>query len=817
MRKLGIALLVLFAVQALGEELKERLAAEGELAPFPEAQGLLVEIGRVIDSAELKTVIKDSRTLQMLRERVRTSLFHLNFEFQVKTEGYPYEPPFKKPFPFRPTLETIDEAQKFLKEVELTTGFKASGVQLAMENMPEFAELRSLIPAAKSQPVPRAIDKKEMAAKPVDAYLEFQKRLKTHGENASFPEFAEAMNGVLEHLRSDELTQMRLKDPTLNRIVEQSISDLTALGAKKGGAETRLHGAYTAPYPYRKTLQMLERAVTVLDIKERLKYPEGINWHDVEVSWFVGNSPKVLPLYHFNRYKYQLAGLLADHEMVMFPDWGGSNFEYLNRLRTVPIGVLEIMGETSRIDRHHNTPLDNFYHDANHARRMWGYDQRKQEKRGATTDEAKIAIYREQEAFMNDLLAATNPKAPEVKGNAHAVAIRKLMNAYAFETFHETALTPDRDSLIYDLTRKPATRQPFEVQIQNPINDLEDIRSFDGNLRSGADQLALNLRRPTIVQYFLDRAPGFHANVDNKLRWGFFDSVFDQKKYVVDPQYRKPMFLAEAAHALFQYLGYENPPSLETLMAEMVDRSGQRELWNYFDMDDTGIVRLSGLNMLQVAAADEIHATWRRNTLHEERWKPTNAKLEDGSMVIDEYTLQRYLEEKKIPEYLHQFYRLDKNEITGEVVMWEDIRNLPNQYLAVNHQGENLMSGAKAVSVVDRIWHKELKFRNLDAAEAWIVQAAQMVHQGVLDRNANGARNNPEYNVHWLRLKPQFKVNDLELIRIAFEARQKVGRTKLDPETATMFSEGISRLYRKIRRGEPIWGGCRFTTAQADT
>jgi hypothetical protein len=260
---------------------------------------------------------------------------------------------------------------------------------------------------------------------------------------------------------------------------------------------------------------------------------------------------------------------------------------------------------------------------------------------------------------------------------------------------------------------------------------------------------------------------------------------------------------------------------------------------------------VSSIPLLNVAAAEEVHSSWRLHSQYESRWKPTNAKLLDGTIVNDEWSLGRYLKERGVPEYLTEFYKLDADPATGETILFEDIRNLPHDLLANNHQGENLMSGAKAVSIVDRLWRKEAKleaknaerraklksgkkksigadiselklFKNLDDAERWLVGAAQGVHQAVLDRNANGARNNPIYNQHWLLLPTANQINDLELVRIGFEARLKKGPEerpkkgpdqkarpepithKLRPETVTLFREALSRLYRKIKRNEPI-------------
>jgi hypothetical protein len=412
-----------------------------------------------------------------------------------------------------------------------------------------------------------------------------------------------------------------------------------------------------------------------------------------------------------------------------------------------------------------------------------------------------LAIYREQDAFVKDLFTKMSPRNGEISDERNR-NMRRLEQIIMFETFHETALTADQDSLLKDLLRGPATPQPFEVQIQTPVEDLESIRSFDGNLKSGADQLELRIDRPVTIRYFMDRAPGFLANVDNKLGWGFFDSVFDMKKYVVDPKFRKPIFVAEAAHRLFARLGYKNPPSAAQLTSEINDRSGQPELWNYFSMADARVISLSQIEILNVATADEIHATWRRGSAYNDRWKPASAKLIDGSIVNNKWALQKYLAEKKVPDYLHQYYKLEQDAASGEVVLYEDIRNLPNQYLADNHQGENLISAYVATSIIDRMWQNSIEFKTVAKVEKWLVVAAHMVHQAVLDRNANNARNNPEYNVPWSKLPARNKKNDLEILRVAFEQRLRIKKDGLSDETITIIKEGFSRLGLRIQQNE---------------
>jgi len=772
-----------------------RLNESFELTGYPKAIPLLKKVDDALNSNELKASISFSRTLQMLRERVRTSLFHLNLVFEVVEPSYPYEPPFHSPFPFRPTLETLFEAFELFSIISEVSDFRTPLLE-EINSFSGFSELKFRLSQTLTVKDVRVIPSAEVIKKPVDAYVEFHSRLKSNGEIASFPEFEECVRSMLLELRSTEIEDLRLGDSGFNKFCEKVIAELEVVMKPEGATLTMLHAFSPSPFPYRRTIFALERSVLAMDLAERLKYNEGANWHDVEISWYLGNSPKLLPLYHYNRYKYQFAGLLANPEVIIWPFLGVAGLEDIIRLRAAPIYIAAISPRTHRIDRHHNSPLDDFYHDINHGRRMWGYDQRKLQKIGAQNCHAKIAVYREQESFIKDLLQQVSPNCAQ---DSHDLELRRFMRVLVFETFHETALTPDKESLISDLLRAPATPQPFEVQIQSQITNLEDIRNFDGNLKSGADQLKLDFSRPTTVRYFFDRAPGFLANVDNKLRWGFYDSPFKSFNSIVPVTRRTPRGIADAAVNLLSILGHSAPP-VTTLLQQIRDRSGQPELWNYFGIKDADLIRISNLNILNVVAGSEIHANWqKRADYYTERWLPTDAKIADGSFVCNQSTLKAYLEERSIPSRYHVFFRIDRNPVDGDLVMYEDLKNLPYEYLAQNHRNENVMSGAKAISVIDRLWRKpDLQFRTVARAERWIAAAAQEIHQGVLDRNANGARYNPDYNQPWKKLKSRNQRNDLDLLRIAFEARLAIDKEGLSIENNLIFVETLEQIYKRL-------------------
>ena len=126
---------------------------------------------------------------------------------------------------------------------------------------------------------------------------------------------------------------------------------------------------FNAPFPYRPTIDAVEAAIRHLDKLNRLE---------------PGN--RAIPLYHFDRYAYHRHGLIADPDVVLFPTIERTGFFDFIRPRSVPIGILGVETETTRVDRHHQSPLDFWFHDLNHARRMLGYIKKREREMGIETE-----------------------------------------------------------------------------------------------------------------------------------------------------------------------------------------------------------------------------------------------------------------------------------------------------------------------------------------------------------------------------------------------------------------------------------------------
>lgn len=563
----------------------------GDLIPI-DAKSICQSVLDFCESEEVKLLSARSTSIRILRSKLMVSLFHLNLKpnvdcsnqpkYTFMSSEYPYDPVYAEPFPRRPTIEAIDEAIRFVDIIHPSGSTTADSLRAFISDTNQADKLTGRARLYRATGPPMSF--RWIVQHPVDAYVTMRHRLKTIGESASFPEFADTVNRLI--IKLVDLRSSDNQDDVFQREVSRAIERLEDVRSNSGRG-TVTDAPFYAPYPYRRTVSAIEYAVSVFDMFERCRYQESNDWYEVEESWaFANRERKLLPLYHFNRYKYQQFGLLSNPNIVLFPISSEVSMEDLMRLRPVPIGIVGANTVTVRVDRHYNTPLDFWYHDVNHCRRMWGYDKRLMRERGLSSNEKLIEDMRRRQRFIEFVLNETDPKLVDDVKLVYDVQIRKLQRFLLFETFHETALSATKESLLNDIFRKPAIPQPFEVMKQDDDYQKELNRQFDGNLKSGADNNSLNLDKPTTIEYFFDRAPSFLSNVYNKLAWGFHGCVFEERKSQHKMHYRQPHYLAEAVLRLADVLGASNLlPTTEELISDIEDRSGQPELYNYFALD----------------------------------------------------------------------------------------------------------------------------------------------------------------------------------------------------------------------------------------
>jgi hypothetical protein len=400
-------------------------------------------------------------------------------------------------------------------------------------------------------------------------YEELSKRLREKGPNASFPEFKPVVDKLIEDLKADWFTEVIEENPVLRFELEEVRTMLFHVNIKFSHENAELY-PYATPfegiYPYRPTLDAIEKAVALFDKVDRLSRPD-----------------EAVPLYHFDRYAYHRHRMISDPRVVIIPTMMSLGFNELIRVRSVPIGFIGVTTRGFRVDRHYQTPLDFWYHDLNHVRRMVEYlfQTLRQLKAMTITDE--VRLYQSMDEFISDTLMPHLEKIP-IEEDRDKFAKRAMLRVIVFEILHESALPADRQAIIDDLLRRPGITQPFEFmfdQAPPPGFDHEQLRTDTGNLQSGSRAFRSQEGKPVNIHFIHDRALALLANVYNKLTHGFFDSPDDPKNYVVPTDYRTPERILEAAKELFSILDYHEYPDDGALLGWITAREGSPEKFIY--------------------------------------------------------------------------------------------------------------------------------------------------------------------------------------------------------------------------------------------
>jgi hypothetical protein len=592
---------------------QERLRKYGELAPFPELKAAVRVLEQKLTSPEVLEATKAEPTLERLRQMALTSLFHIDIEFRSEIHSDAYPIPFDKPFPLRPTLEAMDDGFDFLEAAEATRSnsrvltIKLDAHRLnwfslikKIENKNRISSLSSFPPRQKTNISPE----KEIIANPLGKYAEFHRRLKENGENSPFPEFQPTIDKLQQALESQKTKEASATLPVLEYLRQKAVRKLKEIKLEVPSS-SRISKPFFESYPYRPTIHTIVDSLKFFDLLERSQFEENPDSQIVEESWMdkTQGVKKIEPLYHFDRYKYHWFGLISNPDVILFPTTEGLSFQDLIRVRAIPLGFLGVETVTHRVDRHYQTPLDFWYHDVNHVRRMVGYTLGRAKALGAQTFEEKFKVFESMDRQVRDLIKLIEippkPVIPESglmneldqKRAAHEMAHwesesakKKMLRVLLFEILHESALSADRSSIIEDILRRPNTPQPFEYQSlsPHPIADIEDKRTDNGNLSSGSRQMRpFKTDNPTYIHYINDRALGLLANLYNKLQHGFYDSVYELKNYVVPAENRTPEKVAEAAELLLSALGAEMPKR-EDLVAWASSTRGNPEKFSKY-------------------------------------------------------------------------------------------------------------------------------------------------------------------------------------------------------------------------------------------
>lgn len=403
---------------------------------------------------------------------------------------------------------------------------------------------------------------KEIINDPIGAYEEFHIRLKKYGQMAPFPEFKEVVDFLIGELNSPFTKKVMEENRILKLELDEVLTFLLHLNLSfkvDEGIDYPYLVPFEEPYPYRPTIDAIEAAIRFLDKVNRLD-PEN----------------KAVKLYHFDRYCYHRHSLMTNENVVIFPTISELGLSDFIKTRCVPIEFVGVISRTMRVDGHQQSPLDFWYHDMNHARRLFAYILRKISKRKLTVEMEKYKFFKEMSEFTENIIL---PKLCNVttEMSEEDIVLRKIATLLIFEIVHETALTIEKEELIADLLRKTGP-QPFEFMSNSAETHYEDLRTPTGNLQSGASHRKDEVGDVTHVRYFFDPTSiGLLANIYNKINHYYYDDENSVNENLIPTKYRTSEYLLKTVKLIFSVLDYTDYPSDEELLDMILNREGTKE------------------------------------------------------------------------------------------------------------------------------------------------------------------------------------------------------------------------------------------------
>lgn len=392
---------------------------------------------------------------------------------------------------------------------------------------------------------------------PVEEYTKYHERLKKYGLNASFPEFKAVVANLMQNLQ-DKNVQDLIKENKILKL-QHDIAITHLLQVSLNYRMDAKNYPYPMPtysesgYPYLPTIQAIQRVLEFFDVVERVK-----------------KDNKLPPLYHFDRYLYHTYDLLTNKDVILFPTIKNLTMEDLIRVRSVPIGFLGVTTKPIFADGHHQSSLDFYIHDFNHVRRMFAYTNKYLKDKNLKTDKAKYQEFNKLDIFIKKMLFDLTDESSFVDSSNvrdDELAIRRIIKTIMFDLFHESAINPDRKSIILDLSRRSGEPSSFEhILLDNNFNgkdDLSKIRTITGNLRSGARYILSNKASNPTVRYFFDKGTSLLSNVYQQSAYSFYDYYKTPNDNIIPTKYRKPEYIIIAAKRLYKYLNINCPSDKE--------------------------------------------------------------------------------------------------------------------------------------------------------------------------------------------------------------------------------------------------------------
>jgi hypothetical protein len=402
----------------------------------------------------------------------------------------------------------------------------------------------------------------QVITNPIEAYKEFRMRILLEGQLAPFPEFRPVVDYLIKELEKKEIQDLLLQHPSLRFEYIEARTFLFHVNLSfvvDEGIEYPYERPFSSPFPYRPTLDAIEQAIRFFDKINR-----------------VDPKKHAIKLYHFDRYCYHRHALFSSEEVVLLPTVEELTPVDFIKTRSVPIEFIGVVSQTLRVDGHFQSPLDFWYHDINHARRLFAYIKKRLKEQNITSHEEAIRYYTSVNLFIEQIIKPNFLDHVDLD-TSDQVSLKKLCTIIIFEIVHESALTLEKEALIEDLLRGNGP-QPFEYNLTRDNVSAEELRTPTGNIQSGAQHGMLDADTPTSVRYFLDNVSiGLLANVYSKLNHYYYDNSSEVDESMLPKEWRTPEKIVIAAKCILNVLGYDPLPSDDELYNLITNRDGTKE------------------------------------------------------------------------------------------------------------------------------------------------------------------------------------------------------------------------------------------------
>lgn len=342
---------------------------------------------------------------------------------------------------------------------------------------------------------------------PTESYQVLFKRFEHNrfNPNTSMPELFPTVNKLLDELFTDDINAMCEKNEILIGFRDKVVNSLRHVSLKN-----------RTFCPYLPTVHAIFSSIAFFDVVARQKKEF---YKDINPNEIIEHNPKekANAAYHMYKYQYRMDELLGKiPDEIIIPTFTNLSATDLMKVRGVPIRFVGLSKDFIYVDEFEQSPEEFLMHDINHSYRM------------SEEDDKYIAEHNlSKEEFVNRQNAFIQAYLPSIKMSEHDTEkereIKKIKKIILFEVCHEDAKPLLAETVLDALLRKEGGETKFELPIIDEKTHYMDIVDV------------------------LDTEISTLSYVRNKLQCGFYDKIDKQNTHIVNPDYRKSDFIAQAA------------------------------------------------------------------------------------------------------------------------------------------------------------------------------------------------------------------------------------------------------------------------------